>query len=117
MAGIDAGAESLLAEQTTISGQLADLGSAVADYAERLSLDPAQMKSVEERYNLVQTLKRKYGSTLAKVIAFGDGAAKRLAALEGRDAELARLTAEELVVHSIYGNMKVYALHSSTRSE
>ena len=94
MAGIDAGAESLLAEQTAISGQLADLGAAVADYAERLSLDPAQMKLVEERYNLVQTLKRKYGSTLPKVVAFGDNASKRLAALEGRDEELARLNAE-----------------------
>ncbi|MED5380957.1 MAG: DNA repair protein RecN [Verrucomicrobiota bacterium] len=94
MSGIDAGAESLLAEQTAISGQLADLGAAVADYTERLSLDPAQMKRVEERYNLVQTLKRKYGSTLAEVITFGDKAAKRLAALEGRDEELARLNAE-----------------------
>jgi DNA repair protein RecN (Recombination protein N) len=94
MAGIDAGAESLLAEQTAISGQLADLGAAVADYAERLSLDPAQMKLVEERYNLVQTLKRKYGSTLPKVIAFGDNATKRLASLEGRDEELARLNSE-----------------------
>jgi len=94
MAGIDPGAESLLADQTAISGQLADLGAAVADYAERLSLDPAQMKLVEERYNLVQSLKRKYGSTLPKVIAFGDNASKRLAALEGRDEELARLNAD-----------------------
>jgi len=94
MAGIDAGAESLLAEQSLLSGQLADLGAAVTDYAERLSLDPAQMKQVEERYNLVQTLKRKYGSTLAEVLAFGESAAKRLAALEGRDEELARLNEE-----------------------
>ena len=94
MAGIDPGAESLLADQTAISGQLADLGAAVTDYAERLSLDPAQMKLVEERYNLVQSLKRKYGSTLPKVIAFGDNASKRLAALEGRDEELARLNAD-----------------------
>lgn len=94
MAGIDPGAESLLADQTAISGQLADLGAAVTDYTERLSLDPAQMKLVEERYNLVQSLKRKYGSTLPKVIAFGDNASKRLAALERRDEELARLNAD-----------------------
>ena len=94
MAGIDAGAESLLAEQTAISEQFADLGAAVADYAERLSLDPAQMKLVEERYNLVQTFKRKYGSTLPEVIAFADNASERLSALEGRDEELARLNAE-----------------------
>ena len=94
MAGIDSGAESLLADQTAISEQLADLGAAVADYAERLSLDPVQMKLVEERYNLVQSLKRKFGSTLTKVIAFGANASKRLAALEGRDEELARLNAD-----------------------
>ena len=94
MAGIDPGAEPLLAEQSAISGQLADLSTSVADYAERLSLDPAQMKQVEERYNLVQTLKRKYGSTLAEVIEFGAKAAQRLAALAGRDEELTRLNAE-----------------------
>ncbi|MDP7012804.1 MAG: DNA repair protein RecN [Verrucomicrobiota bacterium] len=94
MAGIDPGAERLLAEQSAISGQLADLSASVANYADRLALDPAQMKQVEERYNLVQTLKRKYGSTLAEVIEFGAKAAQRLAALEGRDEELTRLNAE-----------------------
>jgi len=94
MAGIDPGAEPLLAEQSAISGQLADLSASVANYADRLALDPAQMKQVEERYNLVQTLKRKYGSTLAEVIEFGAKVAQRLAALEGRDEELARLNAE-----------------------
>ena len=94
MAGIDAGAEPLLAEQSSLSEQLGDLGAAMADYAERLNLDPAQMKQVEQRYNLVQTLKRKYGSTLAEVLEFGKKSAKRLVALKGRDEELARLNDE-----------------------
>jgi len=94
MAGIDQGAETLLSEQSAISGQLTDLGSAVADYAERLSLDPVEMKQVEERYNLVQTLKRKYGSTLQEVVEFGTRAAERLTSLEGRDEELFQLNAK-----------------------
>jgi len=94
MAGIDAGAEPLLAEQSSFSEQLGELGAAMAAYVERLNLDPAQMKQVEERYNLVQTLKRKYGSSLAEVIAFGEKSAKRLAALEGRDEELVRLNVD-----------------------
>ena len=94
MSGIDAGAEPLLAEQSSLSEQLGDLGAAMSDYAERLNLDPAQMKQVEERYNLVQTLKRKYGSSLFEVLEFGKKSAKRLAALEGRDEELTRLNAE-----------------------
>jgi DNA repair protein RecN (Recombination protein N) len=40
---------------------------------------------------LIHSLKRKYGATLAEVIAFGDEAKQKLAQLESRDAELARL--------------------------
>ncbi|MDP6679898.1 MAG: DNA repair protein RecN, partial [Verrucomicrobiota bacterium] len=94
MTRIDPGAEPLFEEQNRISGQLADLSASMVNYAEQLSLDPAQMKQVEERYNLVLALKRKYGSTLTEVIEFGTKAAKRLAALEGRDEQLARLNAE-----------------------
>jgi DNA repair protein RecN (Recombination protein N) len=41
----------------------------------------------------IHSLKRKYGATLAEVIAFGDEAKQKLQALESRDAELARLNA------------------------
>jgi DNA repair protein RecN (Recombination protein N) len=48
---------------------------------------------LEERLNLIHSLKRKYGATLAEVIAFGGQAKQKLAQLESRDAELARLNA------------------------
>ena len=57
-------------------------------------LDPGRLQELEERLNLLQSLKRKYGSTLADVIAFGEEAARKLASLEQRDAELGRLNAE-----------------------
>ena len=41
--------------------------------------------------DLLRSLKRKYGATLPEVMAFGAEAAAKLAALEGRDAELARI--------------------------
>jgi len=41
--------------------------------------------------NLIHSLKRKYGATLAEVIAFGDEAKQKLSQLESRDIELARL--------------------------
>jgi len=49
---------------------------------------------LEERLNLIHSLKRKYGSTLAEVIAFGDEARRKLQSLEQRDAELTRLNGE-----------------------
>ena len=39
-------------------------------------------------------LKRKYGGSIAEVIAFGERAAERMRKIEGRDAELDRLAAE-----------------------
>ena len=57
-------------------------------------LIPAQLQQLEERLNLIQSLKRKYGATLEEVIAFGDEAKEKLQLLESRDAELARLNSE-----------------------
>ena len=63
-------------------------------YADKVEVDPARLKELEERLNLIHALKRKYGATLAEVIAFGEAARQKLAALEQRDAELNRLNGE-----------------------
>jgi len=73
---------------------LRELQTALSQYADKVDLDPARLQELEERLNLIQSLKRKYGATLTDVIAFGDEAKRKLAALEQRDAELARLNAE-----------------------
>jgi DNA repair protein RecN (Recombination protein N) len=73
---------------------LRDLQSDLSSYAEKIELDPARLAQLEERIDLIQTLKRKYGGTLAEVIAFGEEAARRLNALEQRDAEVERINTE-----------------------
>jgi DNA repair protein RecN (Recombination protein N) len=73
---------------------LQELQSALSRYADRLEIDPARLKELEERLNVLQSLKRKYGTTAADVIEFGARAARKLASLEQRDAELARLNDE-----------------------
>ena len=67
---------------------------AVANYAEQLDLDPAQLAALEQRVSLFETLKRKYGGSIAEVIEFGERAAERMRKIEGRDAELERLAKE-----------------------
>ncbi len=49
----------------------------------------AVKRELENRLNLVQSLRRKYGATVNDVIAFGDDAEKSFASFESRDAELA----------------------------
>ncbi|PYK62452.1 MAG: DNA repair protein RecN [Verrucomicrobia bacterium] len=73
---------------------LRDLQSDLSHYADKLDNDPARLQLLEERLNLIQSLKRKYGATVEDVIAFGEQARQKLQNLEQRDAELERINAE-----------------------
>ena len=74
--------------------ELSEISRSLAQYAEQLDLDPAQLAALEERVTLFETLKRKYGGSIPEVIAFGGRAAERMRKIEGRDAELDRLSKE-----------------------
>lgn len=73
---------------------LQELQVALSRYGDSVDVDAERLAFLEERLNLLQSLKRKYGQTLADVAAFGVEARLRLAQLEGRDAELIRLDVE-----------------------
>jgi DNA repair protein RecN (Recombination protein N) len=91
---VDAGAGALVELHGQAASALRKLQSELSRYAEKVEVDPAQLQQLEERLDLLHSLKRKYGATLAEVIAFGDDAKRRLAQLESRDGELARLNGE-----------------------
>ncbi len=74
--------------------ELSEIARTLAAYAEKLDLDPEQLAALEQRVSLFETFKRKYGGSIAEVIAFGERAAERMRKIEGRDAELERLTKE-----------------------
>jgi DNA repair protein RecN (Recombination protein N) len=90
---LDPAAAPLVAAQEQAVTALRELQGELSHYLERIELDPARLKELEDRLNLIQLLRRKYGATLANVITFGEEAKKRLQSLEARDAELARLNA------------------------
>jgi DNA repair protein RecN (Recombination protein N) len=72
--------------------ELSEIARALSAYAEKFDLDPQQLAALEQRVSLFETLKRKYGGSIVDVIAFGERAAERMRKIEGRDAELERLT-------------------------
>jgi DNA repair protein RecN (Recombination protein N) len=74
--------------------ELSETARSLGQYVERLDLDPQQLAALEQRVSLFETLKRKYGGSIADVIAFGERAAERMEKIEGRDAELERLRCE-----------------------
>ncbi len=91
---VDAGAAHLTELHAQAGEMLRDLQAELSRYADKVELDPARFAELEERLNLLHSLKRKYGGSITEVIAFGEEAQQKLASLESRDAELLRINAE-----------------------
>jgi DNA repair protein RecN (Recombination protein N) len=88
---LDGGAKNLLDSHEQAAAAWRELQSGLGHYADAIDLDPARLQQMEERLNLIQSLKRKYGATLEEVIAFGAEAGRKLQKLEQREVELGRI--------------------------
>jgi DNA repair protein RecN (Recombination protein N) len=88
---IDPAAAPMLTLHEQAVGGLRELQTELSRYADRVDIDPERLRQLEERLNLLHSLKRKYGANLAAVIALGEEARRKLDALERRDVELERI--------------------------
>jgi DNA repair protein RecN (Recombination protein N) len=91
---VDASAAPLLTLHEQAVAALRDLQTELSHYSDKTDIDPARLQQLEERLNLIHSLRRKYGATIAEVITFGDEARRKLQSLEQRDAELGQLNTE-----------------------
>lgn len=71
--------------------ELTELESSVQDYADDLEIDGAELDKLESRIHTIQTLKRKYGRTIAEILEFLAETERKLAKMENRGEEIARL--------------------------
>jgi DNA repair protein RecN (Recombination protein N) len=72
-----------------------DVDAEVRDFADNIHAAPGRLEEIEDRLAALDRLKRKYGQTLAEVIAFGTEAARQLSEVENRDALLLELKTKE----------------------
>jgi DNA repair protein RecN (Recombination protein N) len=72
-----------------------DVGATVRDYASRIQAAPDRLAELEDRLEVLNRLKRKYGSSLADVLAHGQDVAAKLAEIENRDQLLIDLRADQ----------------------
>ena len=80
-----------------------DLARELRDYAENIDSDGTRLSEIDDRIDDIQTLKRKYGSTIPEILEFGQAALRELeglsssendvSSLEEREAELGRVLA------------------------
>jgi DNA repair protein RecN (Recombination protein N) len=75
----------------TAKATVEDVDAEVREFAEGVNASPGRLEEIEDRLAALDRLKRKYGQTLAEVIAFGSEAARKLAEVENRDALLEEL--------------------------
>jgi DNA repair protein RecN (Recombination protein N) len=70
---------------------IGDVSTTLRDYAEGINASPERLAEIEDRLALLDRLKRKYGKTVADVIALGEEVTRKLAEVEDRDEILKSL--------------------------
>jgi DNA repair protein RecN (Recombination protein N) len=83
-------------EQTVMESiiQLKELSVRLRDYAQQLEADPDRQAVVEDRLDLIQRLKKKYGGTVEAILATGKEVQKELQLLDNRETRTAELTTQ-----------------------
>jgi len=79
-----------------------DVGATVREFSEGIQASPSRLAEIEDRLAALDRLKRKYGSTVAEVIAYGEDVARKLAEVENRDETLKTLRAQLAQAAQIY---------------
>ena len=82
-----------LASLDTASIELQDLEATLTNYTEELDIDPSEAATIEERVNLVESLKRKYGPTIEDIVSRQEAIAERLDNIDNRSEKIESLTA------------------------
>ena len=91
---LDAQTEPLSTAAAAIFESLQDLTKDIDRYSSTLDADPKSLETTEARLDTIQSLKRKYGSTIEAVIEFGADASAKLSQLKNREERSAGLDGE-----------------------
>ena len=79
---------------------IADAAQSIAAYAADIESDPARLEEINARLDVLDTLKRKYGDSLAEVLAFADDARRQLSDLGAADDRRRGLAAEQAALEA-----------------
>jgi len=75
----------------TVQYQLEDIAFAMRDYAQAVEFDPYRLEDVEKRLDEIATLKRKYGNSIAEILAFYAEISEELTSFDARETRTAEL--------------------------
>jgi DNA repair protein RecN (Recombination protein N) len=102
LARFDPKFEEALESLQSARAAIEDASATARDYAEGIDASPERLAEVEDRLALLDRLKRKYGSAVDQVIAYGEEVARKLNELENREDVLRELKKQLEVAAAAY---------------
>jgi DNA repair protein RecN (Recombination protein N) len=91
-----------LASLESAKAAIEDVSATARDYADGIDASPERLAEIEDRLALIDRLKRKYGSNVDEVIAYGEDVARKLNELENREDVVRELKKELNVAAATY---------------
>ena len=85
--------------------QVDELARALRSYRDGIEYSPERLHELEERLDLIDRLKRKYGSTIGEILAFGERASQELEKLCHREERAEGLKAREMDLRRQVGRL------------
>lgn len=95
LAAVDRTSVSLSERATELVVLAEDLARDLSLYLDSVQLDPQRLEDVEDRLSLIQSLKRKYGSTITQITEFAEDAQHELEQLTGEGFDIESLRVDE----------------------
>jgi DNA repair protein RecN (Recombination protein N) len=93
-AGIDPGLAPIKESLAEIEIKLEDASFALRDYEKTIHMDPHRLEELEERFEFLNGLKRKYGPTLEDVLKYKNRLASMMCDLDEKKGKLDKLERE-----------------------
>ena len=85
--------------------QVDDLARALRSYRDDIEYSPDRLHELEERLDLINRLKRKYGSSIGEILAFSESASQELEELNHREERAEELKAREIDLRRQVGQL------------
>ena len=91
---IDKSLEKLAGQAENAVETLSDISLELQDYIEQIEYNPRRLVRVEERLDMIQNLKRKYGKDISSVLAFAQTAREKLQKITNSEERIAEIRLE-----------------------
>ena len=92
---IDPSTESLYERAEENLTSLQEVALDLQNYAENIEFNPRLLNRIEERIDLINNLKRKYGNSVEEILAYGERARRELESITHAEERIEALEAEE----------------------